>query len=706
MTSAVARSTLAAAFDIVRPQLPGALVAPEVQTELRRLACTLPSFPRAGFEVRLGARPDVDVQQWLTPSGDEPRRLREHLGLARWDSPAMCRLERFLREWEDSTQHLHDAIGELWLEFDRTHAASSDVRPPLSLFAALDGVVGRDGLDLASGVLDALAPAECSMSWRAGLERCCAACPAGAFVSHIGFMLERPAPFLRVNVKRLEPPTLSAFLGDVGWPGPLDDAVSLMSRTRPLVDRITVCMDVGHAVSGRLGFECAIDGQPPANPRWAAFLAALVEWDLCEPAKRDGLLQWPGVTTPPDTEAPWPAPLIRAGLLKGADHFTALERQLGHVKLTIAPDAPPEAKGYFGFFEGWRRPALDSEAARPAQPPVRVHSDPRARAATRAVAFLLAARGRSGWWHDFSGIRENGLPWRAGSSDEWVTAFVGATLAAVPERSGRRAAREAWDLLCGRRPPGAGWGYNRLMPSDADSTAWGLTLAAAVGNDLSPHARGARVMLARHVIADGGLTTYTLDALAKPGSGRRSREQAYGGWACTSHACVTAAVAPVLGDDRPLEFLRRSQRRDGSWSGYWWLDPEYTTALAGEALAAAGGAADRQCVAAAADWGRERLGSDGSVGGSAFATAWCVRLLALAEGAGGTAATEDTQRATHWLLDHQEQDGGWAASARLLVPSAETPDPAASPLPPSQAVDDARVFTTAAVLSALPSGRP
>jgi Prenyltransferase and squalene oxidase repeat len=714
LTSTRASATLAAAFDVVRSKLPAALVAPPIQTELQRLAGMLAPLPRAGFEVRLGACPDVDVQQWLTASGDEPRRLREHLSRQGWDSPATRGLERFLSDWGDPTHHLHDEIGELWLEFDRGAAGPPDELPPLSLFAGLNDIGGRDGLELAASFLDAVAPAERPALWMANLERCFAGCPKGAFVSHIGLMLERPVSFLRVNVKRLEPDALPSYLHQVGWRGPLDEAVRAMSRIRPLVDGVTTCLDVGSQVSGRLGLECTIEGQPPSNPRWAGFLDTLVEWDLCTGAKRDALLQWPGVTTPLDTDAPWPAPLIRAELLRGADHFTAFERRLSHVKITLGSRGCPDAKAYFGFFHAWLRPGLDSEEARPAKvvapealAPRRVGHPP-ATAIARAVAFLLASRSRSGWWRDFSGVLENGLTWRAGCSDEWVTAFVATALASLPERSAQQAAREAWDLLRRRRPPGAGWGYNRLTPGDADSTAWGLRLAEAVGERLSPHAIAGRDALARHVIADGGLTTYTLDAFDRPPSTRTSREDAYGGWACTSHACVTAVAARAIADDRPLDFLRRSQRSDGSWSGYWWADPEYTTALASEALAATGRAADAQRVQAAGAWGLGRLASDGSVRQAPFATAWCVRLLALADNAstGAPAAREYRRRATAWLRDQQREDGSWESSARLLVHQPQTRDPAHSDLPPTRTFDDARVFTTAAVLSALGTDQP
>jgi squalene cyclase len=290
-------------------------------------------------------------------------------------------------------------------------------------------------------------------------------------------------------------------------------------------------------------------------------------------------------------------------------------------------------------------------------------------------------------------VLPDGRGWRAGASDEWVTAYTGAALAGVPSRSptsidARQAADRAWALLRERRPAGTGWGFNRLSPPDADTTAWTLRLATALGAKDSPHLQRARQWLGDHVLSDGGLTTYRRDVLEAPGSA---------GWSRSSHACVSAAGAPVLGQTPVLEFLRREQLSDGSWSAYWWHDPEYATALAAAALAAVRLAADRARVAAATAWAAARMSSDGSAGGSPFATGLCLRILGLADDEEAVAAR---RRATAWLGNNQRADGSWAPSARLRVPPPHATDPAASAETVST-IDDKAVFTTATVIVAL-----
>src|SRR5207253_3374790 len=100
-----------------------------------------------------------------------------------------------------------------------------------------------------------------------------------------------------------------------GWPGPAEDAAELAAHFHPLVDGVTVCLDVGETVLPRLGLELHLDRQPPAEPRWAVFLDRLVDAGWCTAEKRDGLLSWPGRVTPAGEDAP----------------IASLEQRLSHV---------------------------------------------------------------------------------------------------------------------------------------------------------------------------------------------------------------------------------------------------------------------------------------------------------------------------------------------------------------------------------------
>jgi hypothetical protein len=731
---------LADSLEVVAPSLPRALVEPEMLARVRELGAALAPVPRCGFEVRLGGSARVDVQQWITTGDGEPERLRDHLSELGWR-----RLDEFLAWWSDSSSSLHREVAELWLELDqpavrpRRQKPGPAALPPLSVFFGFppepSTVPGR--LAVVETVLDMLLGGSAWSPWRANVRRCFEACPENAFISHVGVMLGRPAPVLRINVKRLGPGRLKGYLQRAGWSdgldggtdeGALDEAAEMMAQLHRLVDHITVGLDVGAHVHPRLGLECGVTGQPPAEPRWAVLLDEFVERGWCTAEKRDALLEWPGSTTPANADAPWPAELIHDGLLRPQDHFSVFTRQLGHVKVTYEPGRSPEAKAYFGFFHGWRAPAghrPQTASARGAGEPSSASRDGAARqmdegelttAITEAVAFLVGARTDDGWWRDFSGVTGGRVlgpdrEWitTIGASDEWVTAFVAVALAAVPDPQAHQAARDAWQLLVERRRPADGWGYNGNLPVDADSTAWGLRLAQAVGMEGSERARDARRVLEGHLLSDGGVAAYREQALVEPPASSQIPANCWNvGWCHTPQPCVTAGAA-ALPDERPRDYLRRAQRDDGSWKAYWWEDEEYTTAFAADALARTGRAADRRRVRAAIGWATERIGPNGADrsaahgADSAFATALCVRILALSEDLGDE--QEQFGRAVTWLLKHQRPHGAWSPSARLFAPRPHVSDPTDPDAPALASLDEAGVFTTATVLPALAAAR-
>ena len=84
----------------------------------------------------------------------------------------------------------------------------------------------------------------------------------------------------------------------------------------------------------------------------------------------------------------------------------------------------------------------------------------------RAVDYLLGRRKSRGRWEDFDTL--------AGSSTQWVSAYVGLALAQTGDPRALAAAREAWSRLRRRRWRSAGWAYNGRVPADADSTVWAM----------------------------------------------------------------------------------------------------------------------------------------------------------------------------------------------------------------------------------------
>ena len=697
------KSVLTESLDIVRPLLPSALFAPEVVPRLWEAAGQLVPIPplRLGFECRLAAHASqVDVQQGFARGPVEPAMLADYVAAVIASGtapvhPAWHRIHSFCSAWLDSASPLHEIV-ELWLECDLIGGNAS--LPAPSVFLGLDQKASpaMQTFAVAEAALDLLAPERFPAGLRRNLHRCFEACGDRAIVSHLGVMLARDVEMLRVNIKHLPADEILAWLECVGWPGSREEAVALLAGLCGFVDAVTVCLDVGREISPRIGFECFLQWQPGRETRWAAFMASLVARGVCTEEKADALMSWPGYTDPSSTSAPWPAALVAQSLVAGPERFTVLNRELMHVKVTWQPQQPPEAKAYFGFFQSWLLPEGEAQEAKkpvPATPkatPATSLND-RIRAAMEgALTFLLRARNQAGWWLEYDDFEQGG------PSDEWATAYVAAALAPLDDERAGRAARWAWTLLSERCEPSGGWGWNIVLPCDADSTLWALRLAAGIGAASLPRARRAREFLFRHALSDGGMASYHEDYFRRF-TGHSATPHAIRKW-FEAHTCITAAASVLEGIGEPARaFLRQAQRENGSWKGYWWPDDEYTTMLAAEALAQFGRPEDRRRLERAAQWALDRIGPAGTVcsgaypDGSAFATACCIRILNVAENR--DAVRETLNRAIGWLLEYQRPEGSWAPAATLYANPDENP---------VRLILELRgVFTTATVIAAL-----
>lgn len=321
----------------------------------------------------------------------------------------------------------------------------------------------------------------------------------------------------------------------------------------------------------------------------------------------------------------------------------------------------------------------------------------------RASRWLMAARGNDGLWRDF---------WTpTGTSDHWVSAYVAATLARVPDGEAQAAALDTWYLLANQRPNDSGWGYHAVTPVDADSTCWALRLAQRLGRLDDERAQRALQMLAAHRVA-GGIATY-----AQPDAIRAFVHLPtacnFSGWT-EAHTCVTAAVAG-LRPYRPLLWtdLLAAQQSDGSWQSYWWFSRAYATALAVEAIVNEDTAVTTAALDRAVVWATRMLTPDVS----AFEGALLARVLLLSASNTVTAA-----QVLSLLLSSQTEVGSWRGSARLRIPRPDEHDPdrttgwtrwlglAAKPQNSDEilaqtftifSLDQASIFTTTTVLETL-----
>lgn len=279
----------------------------------------------------------------------------------------------------------------------------------------------------------------------------------------------------------------------------------------------------------------------------------------------------------------------------------------------------------------------------------------------------LQSKHAEGHWTDFS------LP--VGNSDAWVTAYVLARLADVPDRfltaPLRRMVADALAWLLTQRTPNGGWGYNRLAGDDADSTSWAIIALQRQGHPVPPSAFAA---IHRCLCPAGGVGTYPEGAIAGQG------------WT-QSVPDVTALAFQALSlfGESARAVFSRWPRLNGLLPAYWWASPLYTTAALLDCSVESG----LPTILQAQHESLTRF-----VPTNAFDEAlWLRCLLKIGHPSARAAARR--------LVDRQQEDGSWPAAAFLRLTSPEVTEPWNVMDPGPIYHDRQRVFTTATAVSAL-----
>jgi len=344
----------------------------------------------------------------------------------------------------------------------------------------------------------------------------------------------------------------------------------------------------------------------------------------------------------------------------------------------------------------------------------------------KAAKFLETTQWPGGFWIDFELY--------VGMSNQWVTAYVAHCLArAVP---GSPALAEAIAYLLRTELPASGWGFNRHVPPDGDSTANAVYLLARYGRqslESSDLLRFAQTLASFQSESDGGFVTYKPRPVS-PEEEKPAFMYEGSGWTISHLSVAGLAAVALLAIDlsfpqalfqphrqKAAEYTRRMQEPGGYWEDHWWADRVYGTYWAARFLASNSPVADQNDAARlerAKDWLAQVVYPDGAWGdgygglGGAFYTALAVSTLLLEAGCGVRLASESrfaplARRGLECLLEMQDQDGGWPSVPMLLTPVPEVLVPWESQHPSSrQAVaDQNRLFTTATALAALARGQ-
>ena len=291
------------------------------------------------FRARYGTRALLAGPEWKAPQ-------------ARHLPAAWRRIQEFARGWTGNRTALHEAIHNIWLEFDVGAEAQSELLP--NVF-----VGGRDlrphansrrgAPSLLNSTLPLLLGHALSRATQRQIADCVARLPNGARLFQAGVMLARPSTFVRLCIRGLSPLEILPFLKDVGWTGNSEHVRSVLTAYAPVVRRIDLDLDVADGIAPGIGLEWTTVATREAHNE---LLQRLIARNLCSSEKAAALLSWPGL-----------ARTAKSPETTGPESWYV--RELHHVKVTIRADGASNAKAYLAVYRTWLPPERVAELLGP-----------------------------------------------------------------------------------------------------------------------------------------------------------------------------------------------------------------------------------------------------------------------------------------------------------------------------------------------------
>jgi hypothetical protein len=300
----------------------------------------------------------------------------------------------------------------------------------------------------------------------------------------------------------------------------------------------------------------------------------------------------------------------------------------------------------------------------------------RRQAIERSLRFLIN-QAKDEHWTDFH------LP--IGESDAWVTAYVLYRLVDVPSclitPEARRLICDALTWLKSAQSACGAWGYHRHIEADADSTSLAL-LALQLHGQVVP--KSAIRFLLSCMNSDGTFSTYPV------GSGLGV------GWESAHHEVSCTALLALKGHmppgtwDKMIRFVRQAKLSRRGTAPYWWLTPLYCDAIQTSLFESQGAVI-------------QSIEPENKAPGRVAFSSFEIALSLLSMSADNSMCVLHRELFAR-LLEQQEHDGSWCASAWLRLVNPGCLKPTERIDSGSLHVDKRAIFTTSTALSALSRG--
>ena len=346
--------SLAGTLDAMRPHLPVALVSADAFERARAAVDHIDAEITNGiyFECRLQkGSPRVDLVIVVHAAGGELLAATGERGASGslHEQPAWRRLPAFCRQWTAPASPLRNVIDHIWLEYDVEQGQSRHeaVRSAPGVFCSLRSShrMAHSAPALCRGALQALEAMtgrQASHTVQECLSACFARLPLETGVPHVGLMIGRRVPTVRVCIAKLPVAGAAHLLAATAGVGGRDVADITRMASLPdgpggplYVPMLHLDIDERRGFVPRVGMErqfaqnCQLTGRTGAGEQ--RLLDTLTARGLCTRAKRDALLKWPGRSLAIMPHEVW---------------WSVVERRVNHVKFVYEPGSGVETKGY------------------------------------------------------------------------------------------------------------------------------------------------------------------------------------------------------------------------------------------------------------------------------------------------------------------------------------------------------------------------
>ncbi len=286
----------------------------------------------------------------------------------------------------------------------------------------------------------------------------------------------------------------------------------------------------------------------------------------------------------------------------------------------------------------------------------------------KGMDFVKKKQCNDGLWRDFKTL--------AGASSEWLSGLVAYAISSGGYQ--KEIISPTLKELLKRQRDNGGWSYNSIVPTDCDSTTWVMLALSRFPISNQYAIKKAINYIEFHYNKHSeGFSTYNIhDGIHKF---IRATPEDIDGWTSVHSDITSVAILcmQIYGCSlykeiirKSLSFLKMQKNENNLWDSYWWKGYAYGTFNALKALIAYQYITKEE-VAKTLRTIMTNQQKDGGWNDSSckvsevFETAFMILSLLLLQ---TTKTISSAKGGIVWLIDHQDNDGGWPTTPILKIP--------------------------------------